>query len=109
MIKRLKLGESSSKECYGKLKGDTLPETWKKNSVLELAASLPPDQINSVKYYIDCGDKDYLFFGNSMLHLVLINRKVPHEFRVRGGEHEWIYWRKSIEDGLKFLSPIFNR
>ena len=109
MIKRLQLGESSSIECYGKMKGDILPETWKKNNVLELAASLPLNQLNSVKYYIDCGDKDDLFFGNSLLHLVLKQREVPHEFRVRGGFHEWFYWRKSIEDGLKFLSPIFNR
>jgi enterochelin esterase-like enzyme len=109
MFQRLQIGESSSNECYGKMKGDTLPEIWKKNSVLELAATLPPDQLNSVKYYIDCGDKDDLFFGNSLLHLVLKQREVPHEFRVRGGEHEWLYWRKSIEDGLKFLSIQFTR
>jgi S-formylglutathione hydrolase FrmB len=109
MIKRLQIGESSSNKCYGKMKGDTLPETWKKNSVLELAATLPLSQMNSVKYYIDCGDKDDLFFGNSLLHLVLKQREVPHEFRVRGGKHEWAYWRQSIEDGLKFISPIFNR
>jgi S-formylglutathione hydrolase FrmB len=109
MFKRLQIGESSSNKCYGKMNGDTLPETWNKNNVLKLAASLPLDQLKSTKYYIDCGDKDDLFYGNSLLHLVLKQRGVPHEFRVRGGKHEWAYWRQSIEDGLKFVSPIFNR
>jgi S-formylglutathione hydrolase FrmB len=109
MIKRLKLGESNSIVCYGKLKGYNLPETWKKNSILDLADSLPLSQLNSVKYYIDCGDKDNLLFGNSLLHMVLMYRDVPHEFRVRGGRHEWTYWRQSIEDGLKFVSVQFSR
>ncbi|MFA6946015.1 MAG: alpha/beta hydrolase-fold protein, partial [Pedobacter sp.] len=106
---RLRSGEGNSNVCYGKLDGNALPDTWKKNSVLKLATTLPVNQLNSVKYYIDCGDKDYLAFGNSLLHIVLIDRKVNHEFRVRGGEHTWGYWRQSIEDGLKFLNPLFHR
>ena len=109
MIKRLRLGEGNSNECYGKLVEDTLPETWRKNSILDLAAKLPLKQLNSVKYYIDCGDKDERILGNSLLNFTLNARKVPHEFRVREGDHNWSYWRKSMEDGLKFLSPIFQR
>lgn len=109
MVERLRSGKGNSNVCYGKMDGDALPETWKKNSVLKLAATLPVDQLNSVKYYFDCGDKDDLVFGNSLLHFVLMDRKVSHEFRVRGGEHGWVYWRQSIEDGLKFLTPLFHR
>jgi len=109
MIKRLTLGEGNSNECYGKLVEDTLPETWRKNSILDLAAKLPLKQLNSVKYYIDCGDKDERILGNSLLNFTLNARKVPHEFRVREGDHNWSYWRQSMEDGLKFLSPIFQR
>lgn len=109
MLLRLRIGESSSNECYGKLNGDSLPETWKINSVLGSATTLPISQLNSVKYFIDCGDKDELLFGNSLLHFILMDRKVPHEFRVRGGEHEWLYWRQSIEDGLRFISEEFKR
>jgi len=109
MIKRLRLGEGNSNECYGKLVEDTLPETWRKNSILDLAAKLPLKQLNSVKYYIDCGDKDERILGNSLLNFTLNARKVTHEFRVREGDHNWSYWRQSMEDGLKFLSPIFQR
>ncbi len=109
MIKRLRIGESNSNVCYGKLKGDQLSETWKKNDVLRLVSMLPVQQLNSVKYYIDCGDKDELLLGNSLIHLALTDRKVEHEFRVRSGKHEWSYWRQGIEDGLKFLAPVFRR
>jgi S-formylglutathione hydrolase FrmB len=109
MIKRLKIGESNSVICYGKLKGDTLPENWKRNSLLNLAISTPFEKLCSVKYYIDCGDKDALIYGNSLLNFILNDRQVPHEFRVRKGKHEWIYWRNGLKDGLEFINLIFNR
>jgi S-formylglutathione hydrolase FrmB len=109
MIKRLRLGEAHSTELYGKLKGDTLPETWRENSILDLAAKLPLSQLNSIKYFIDCGDKDERIYGVSLLNFTLNDRKIPHEFRVREGNHTWAYWRQSIEDGMKFLSPLFRR
>lgn len=109
MVKRLRLGESKSNECYGKLNGDKLPESWKTNSILQLAVTLPIDQLNSTNYYIDCGDKDKFVFGNSLLNFILNDQQIPHEFRVRGGVHGWMYWRESIEDGLKYLGPIFHR
>jgi len=96
-------------DVYRPLKNDSLPETWYKNSILNLAATLPAEQLSSVRYYIDCGDKDFLIEGNCALHIVLKDRKIPHEFRVREGEHTWVYWRESIYEGLKFVSQSFNR
>ena len=94
---------------YGSLKGDTLSDVYRKNSILDLAKTLPKEQLSSVKYYIDCGDKDYLIEGNCDLHLDLKERGIPHEFRVREGEHNWSYWRVSIIDGLKFLGQSIRR
>lgn len=109
MIQKQKWNELNLNACYGSLQGNKLSKTWKENSILELAAKLPVAQLNSVSYYIDCGDKDALISGNFLLKNILNERGVPHEFRVRAGAHEWVYWRKSIGDGLQFLSPIFNR
>jgi len=109
MLKLLRIGESNSNQCYGMLKGDTLPPTWRVNDVLSLAEKLPLDQLNSVKFYIDCADKDNLLFGNFLLHFIFKARGVAHEFRVRGGDHSWSYWRQSIDDGLRFLSPVVHR
>jgi enterochelin esterase-like enzyme len=47
--------------------------------------------------------------GNCALHVVLTDRKIPHEFRVRDGAHTWEYWRTGIADGLKFIGERFRR
>jgi len=76
---------------------------------LDLARSLPEDSLKKVRYYIDCGDDDFLIRGNCALHLLLADRKIPHEFRVRDGGHAWTYWRTGIVDGLRFIGEGFHR
>ncbi|MGA2531615.1 MAG: alpha/beta hydrolase-fold protein [Candidatus Aminicenantales bacterium] len=78
-------------------------------SPLELARTLPEDSLKKVRYYIDCGDDDFLIKGNCALHILLNDRKIPHEFRVRDGAHTWVYWRTGIVDGLSFIGRSFNR
>ena len=58
---------------------------------------------------MDCGDDDFLYKGNAALHVVLRDRNIPHEFRMRDGAHSWIYWRTGIVDGLKFIGKGFHR
>lgn len=82
---------------------------FRKVSPLDLVKSLPEDSLKKVRYYIDCGDDDFLIKGNCALHLLLIDRKIPHEFRVRDGGHTWTYWRTGVVDGLKFIGQSFNR
>ncbi len=78
-------------------------------SPLEQAKTMSVDTLQKVRYYIDCGDDDELIRGNSALHVILKDRKVPHEFRVRDGGHTWSYWRTGIADGLKFIGQSFHR
>ncbi|MBV6443411.1 MAG: hypothetical protein EPGJADBJ_05151 [Saprospiraceae bacterium] len=47
--------------------------------------------------------------GNMALHAALIDKKVPHEFRVRDGEHNWTYWRTALPEVLKFVGGRFHR
>jgi enterochelin esterase-like enzyme len=86
-----------------------ITEHWKKNSILELANTLPREQIEKVRIMLDCGDGDFLYKGNSMLHIVLSDRQISHEYRVRDGEHNWTYWRTGITNGLKFIGDSFHR
>ena len=88
---------------------DRLTPYFRKVSPLDLAKSLPEDSLRKVRYYIDCGDDDFLIKGNCALHLLLLDRKIPHEFRVRDGSHTWSYWRAGIVDGLKFIGQSFHR
>jgi enterochelin esterase-like enzyme len=88
---------------------DRLTPHYRSYSPLDQAKSLSVDEIKKVRYYLDCGDDDFLFKGNAALHILLSERKVPHEFRVRDGGHTWTYWRTGIVEGLKFIGQGFHR
>jgi enterochelin esterase-like enzyme len=88
---------------------DRLTPHFRKHNPLDLAKTLAEDSLKKVRYYIDCGDDDFLIKGNCALHIVLTDRKIPHEFRVRDGGHTWSYWRTGIVDGLKFIGQSFHR
>lgn len=88
---------------------ERLTSTWNKNSVLNLARTLPEEALKKVSWYIDCGDDDFLYEGNMLLHITLRNRAIPHEFRVRDGAHEWKYWRTGLPEALKFIGQTFHR
>lgn len=96
---------------YGKnSKGkDRLSEHYKNNSILDIVSKKSTDELKKVRYYIDCGDKDFLIKGNMALHAALIDKKVPHEFRVRGGIHNWPYWRSALPEVLVFVSESFHQ
>ena len=85
-------------------------ELWFKNySVVNLMENMPEDQIKSVKWFIDCGDDDFLFEGNALVHITLKKRNIPHEYRVRDGAHNWTYWRESLPVVLEFVSDTFHQ
>lgn len=83
--------------------------TWKRNSPITLARSAPEADLKKVRWYIDCGDDDALTIGNSMLHIALLDRQIPHEYRVRDGAHTWSYWRTGLPDALTFIATSFHR
>ncbi|MDH4058976.1 MAG: esterase family protein [Cyclobacteriaceae bacterium] len=95
---------------YGKNNGEErLTDHLQNNWVLGLVEAADADEIKKVKYYIDCGDKDFLIKGNMTLHSMLIDKKVSHEFRVREGIHNWEYWRDSLPEVFKFVSASFHQ
>ena len=96
---------------FGKdLKGkERLTDHFYKNSVLKIIETANVDDLKKVRFYIDCGDDDFLIKGNMALHASLIDKKIPHEFRVRDGAHTWTYWRTALPEVLKFISESFHR
>jgi len=79
------------------------------HSALHLVNTLPADQIKSVRWFIDCGDDDFLYEGNSLIHIAMRKREIPHEYRVRDGSHSWTYWRHSLPVVLEFVSMAFHQ
>ena len=85
-------------------------DAWFENySVLHMIQNLPEEQIKSVKWFIDCGDDDFLYEGNSLVHIEMKKKNIPHEFRIRDGAHNWTYWRESLPVVLQFISDTFHQ
>ena len=99
------------KSIYGKnLKGaERLSETWKATNPLHLIHIVAAEKLKSIRFYIDCGDDDFLYKGNSLLHIGMRDLSIAHEYRVRNGGHSWSYWRTGLYDGLKFTGEKFRR
>lgn len=97
-------------QLYGRdLKGkERLSKAWYDNSIPKIVETKSADELKKVRYWIDCGDDDFLIKGNCNLHIMLNEKKVPHEFRVRDGVHNWTYWRTGIVDALKFIGESFH-
>jgi enterochelin esterase-like enzyme len=81
---------------------------YKKHNALSLIESMPDDQKKDLRWYIDCGDDDFLFEGNCLVHIAMRKKEIPHEFRIRDGEHNWTYWRASLPSVLEFVSATFH-
>ncbi len=96
---------------FGKdLKGQArLTDHFKSYSPLHLVLNGNADELKKVKYYFDCGDKDFLIKGNMAVHAAMIDKKIPHEFRVREGVHDWTYWRTALPEVFKFITKEFHR
>ena len=99
------------KNIFGNdLKGDArLSATWNANNPLHLIHSVPSEKLKGIRFYIDCGDDDFLYKGNSLLHIGMRDLNIHHEYRVRDGSHSWSYWRTGLYDGLKFIGEKFRR
>jgi S-formylglutathione hydrolase FrmB len=76
---------------------------------LELLETVPTEDVKSVRWFIDCGDDDFLYEGNSLVHIAMTKKEIPHEYRVRNGRHSWTYWRESLPNVLSFVSDAFHQ
>lgn len=100
-------GPNSNKTAFT---GKEKEEFIKSRSVLYLVKNMPVEQIKDVHWYIDCGDDDPLFYdSNSLIHIVMRDKEIPHEYRVRDGGHNWQYWREALPEVLRFISKTFRR
>jgi enterochelin esterase-like enzyme len=94
---------------YSESSEEALKTWYRKHSVLELIKDMPDDQVEAVRWFIDCGDDDFLYEGNSLVHIAMRKKEIPHEFRIRDGGHTWTYWRASLPVVLSFISDAFHQ
>jgi S-formylglutathione hydrolase FrmB len=95
-----------NKESYSNA---ALNEYFEKHNALSLINSMTKEAVSEVRWFIDCGDDDFLYEGNSLVHIALKKKEVPHEYRVRDGRHSWTYWREALPVVLEFVSDAFHQ
>ena len=66
-------------------------------------------QLKTVKWFIDCGDDDFLFDVNVQFHQKMRSKGLQSELRVRDGAHTWEYWHTALYTALPFASRNFQR
>jgi len=92
-----------------KASDDAVNKYFKNYNAIELVNSMPDTLKKSVRWYIDCGDDDFLYEGNSLVHIAMRKKEIPHEYRVRDGVHSWVYWRAALPVVLEFVSMGFHQ
>jgi enterochelin esterase-like enzyme len=92
-----------------KASDDAVTQYFNRHSAVALVNNMPDSVVKSVRWFIDCGDDDFLYEGNSLVHIAMRKKQIPHEFRIRDGAHNWTYWRESLPEVLKFVSMGFHQ
>jgi S-formylglutathione hydrolase FrmB len=81
------------------------PSRWDQYTVTNMIGLLKPGTLSLI---IDCGTDDFFFAVNNAFHEKLIAAKIPHDYIVRPGKHDWLYWKNSINYQLLFMSRYFS-
>lgn len=65
--------------------------------------------LKSVRWFIDCGDDDFLLDRNIEFFQAMRKAGIPCQFRVRDGGHDWEYWHSALYMCLPFVSRTFDK
>jgi S-formylglutathione hydrolase FrmB len=75
------------------------------NDLYKLFSNLQPSRLAALPFiYLDCGTEDGLVAPNRELATILLEKKIPHEFRQLPGKHNWEYWGAQVQDVLKIAA-----
>lgn len=80
---------------------------WQRNDPITLARTA---HLAGMKIYFDCGTEDDYGFekGAQTLHDTLASRRIPHEFHLYPGGHDWRYFAEHLPAALEFHSRAFG-
>jgi len=87
-----------------------IEQHFKRHSIEGVLSSASEEvfkQIKDIRWYISCGDDDFLYEGNARMHITFRKSEIPHEYRVKDGGHTWTYWRMELPLVMEFVSKSF--
>jgi enterochelin esterase-like enzyme len=67
------------------------------------------EKLRTVRWFVDCGDDDFLLDANMRFYQEMQKAKVPCELRVRDGNHDWKYWKSALYMALPFAADGFGK
>lgn len=81
-------------------------EIWDDYTVITQIDRLKPYKTPMI---IDCGQEDFFIGVNENLHKKLFDLGMQHTYTTSPGEHNSVYWNKSIDSHLRFFHEFFDK
>lgn len=95
---------ANEKEAFGNIEAAKGTEKDLQFLAKQLKDKLKKDPFHSFpKLYIACGTEDRLLNANRDYRDFLLKEKIEHVYVESGGDHNWDYWDKTIQDVLAWL------
>ncbi len=82
------------------------------NSPVRLLRAMSDEEleaVRSVRWWVDCGDDDFLWKSNVDFYSLMRERNIPLQYRMRDSGHTWRYWQGVLPDVLTFVTNGFDR
>lgn len=82
------------------------------NSAIDFVANADESTVAAlkmVKWTFDIGDDDWLLHLSVDMHYKMQEKGIPHELRVRDGDHNWYYWPMVLHYALPWASVNFGK
>jgi len=77
----------------------------KDNDIYGILRDMSIDKLKNIPFiYFDCGTEDSFLQMNRDFDTLLIDKKIPHEFRELPGKHEWPYWDSQVQEFLRIAN-----
>lgn len=87
--------------------GDAANETRLTNDIYKIVREMTDAKKKTLPFiYLDCGTEDFLIQSNRDFETLLLEKKIPHEFRQLPGKHDWNFWNAQVQEFLE-LSEKF--
>lgn len=112
-VPEIELNEEQTERAsaeFGGTFGDPIDRGfWQKQSVFTIVKTTPKPE--GLQIYFDCGtDDDFGFYkGAQELHDLLVAHKIPHEFHLYPGGHDWDYFSRHLPASFEFHSRAFDQ
>jgi S-formylglutathione hydrolase FrmB len=84
------------------------PTFWDRENPFTIVRNRP--RPSGLQIYFDCGTDDSYGFnrGAQAFHELLASRRIPHEFHLYPGSHDWSYFAEHLPASLEFHSRAFG-